>query len=167
MARIRSFKAVVDRRSCVLILGTMPGPEALRRKEYYGFPLNHFWKILPEIFGESPFHSYPEKIKFLKRNRIALWDVLRSCRREGAADQKIREEIPNDIPGLLRRFPNIETIYLNGRLAQKLFQKYFTGKVRQPVYYLPSTSPAHASLSFDSKVEKWLRVSQKFARNWC
>jgi len=53
---LRSFKPVVDENSRVLILGSMPGPEALRKRQYYGFDGNHFWKILPRLFHERARH---------------------------------------------------------------------------------------------------------------
>ena len=144
----------------------MPGPEALRRQEYYGYPQNHFWKILPQIYGENELRNYPDKLDFLKRYGIALWDVIASCEREGAADQKIRKHQPNNIPELLKKFPKIEKIFLNGRLAQALFEKHFDGQIQIPVYYLPSTSPAHASLSPSQKLEKWRAIGLR-ERNWC
>jgi G:T/U-mismatch repair DNA glycosylase len=33
---LRSFKPLINKRSRVLILGSMPGPEALRKQQYYG-----------------------------------------------------------------------------------------------------------------------------------
>ena len=144
----------------------MPGPEALRRQEYYGYPQNHFWKILPQIYGEGELRSYSDKLDFLKRYGIALWDVIASCEREGAADQKIRKHQPNNIPALLKKFPKIEKIFLNGRLAQTLFEKHFNDQIQIPVYYLPSTSPAHASLSPAQKLEKWRAIGLR-ERNWC
>ena len=86
----------------MLILGTMPGPEALRRRQYYGFPGNHFWLVIQRLFGadDRPL-SYPEKIRLLKANRIALWDVIASCRRVGASDSAITQVTPNRIPELL------------------------------------------------------------------
>ena len=143
----------------MLILGTMPGPEALRRRQYYGFPGNHFWPVIQKLFAEDdrPL-SYPEKICLLKKNRIALWDVIASCRREGASDSAIRCVIPNRIPQLLKKYPNIRTIFVNGKTAQRLFHLHFGEEVKLPVQALPSTSPAHASMSFREKLERWKAV---------
>ena len=110
---------------------------------------------VPKILQQYYKWLLGKPIEFLKKNRIAVWDVIESCRRKGAADQKIRSERPNDIPRLSRKFPNIKKIFLNGRLAQKLYQKYFDGQLSLPVYYLPSTSPANAGLSFKEKAKKW------------
>ena len=136
-------------------MGTMPGPEALRRREYYGFPGNHFWKIVPQVFGEQPPVDYPAKIRLLKRRRIAVWDVIKSCERAGASDGAIRRAKPNDIPALLRKYPNIRRVFLNGQTAKRLFRMYFGSRVGVPVETLPSTSPAHAAVSLAEKLVRW------------
>jgi hypothetical protein len=38
--------------------------------------------------------------------------VLKSCHREGSSDKNIKNSIPNDIDELLRKYPNIKTIFL-------------------------------------------------------
>ena len=129
----------MDRQSRVLILGTMPGPEALRRRQYYGFPGNHFWPILQKLFGlEDRPLSYPEKIRLLKTNRIALWDVIASCRRVGASDSAITRVTPNRVTELLKKYPNIRTVFVNGKTAERLFRLHFRDPMRLPVRGLPS-----------------------------
>lgn len=156
---LRSFKPVADRQSRVLILGTMPGPVALRRRQYYGFPGNHFWPILQGLFGQGGrLLSYPQKIRLLKENRIALWDVIASCQRVGASDSAICCVTPNQIPELLQRYPNIRKIFLNGRTAERLFKLHFGDSIRLPVRRLPSTSPAHAAISYKEKLKRWKQV---------
>ena len=159
MKRIHSFDPIVDRKSRILILGTMPGPQALRKREYYGFRFNHFWKIIAGLFGGAGEWSYAEKVRLLKQNHIALWDVLESCERVGAADSKMREMRPNDIPGLVARHPNIEAIFLNGGTAEKLFLKFFREvEEKLSITRLPSTSPAHASMPFEAKLKAWSAI---------
>lgn len=152
---LRSFEPFADKKSKILILGTMPGPMALAKQEYYGFTGNHFWKIMFRLFEVKNPLTYLEKIALLKTNRIALWDVFKSCEREGALDSKIRCEEYNDIPGLLKTYPNIKTIFLNSRTAEQNFQEQFSKSIKIPAHYLPSTSPAHASLSFEKKLKAW------------
>ncbi len=160
LERIHSFKPIVDKNSRLLILGSVPGPEALRRREYYGFPGNHFWPILFRLFAHHSCSShYSDKIKLLKNNQIALWDVLESCERPTASDHHIRHERPNDVIGLVKKFRNIERIFLNGRTAEKLYKKYFSHQVKLPIRYLPSTSPAHAAMSFEQKLERWSQIT--------
>ncbi len=150
-------------------MGSMPGPEALRKREYYGFKGNHFWRIIPDVLGASAPSSYKEKICLLRQNRIALWDVLESCTREGASDSNIRHEKPNKIVQLITKYVGIRTIFLNGKTAERMYKKYFGGLIQIPAYALPSTSPAHASISYEKKREKW-RVIVKYLSNrnlWC
>ncbi len=164
----------------MLILGTMPGPEALRRRQYYGFPGNHFWPVIQILFGDDrggTIHaaeemprrrrdaarllSYPEKLRLLKTNQIALWDVIASCQRTGASDSAITRVTPNRIPELLKRYPNIRVIFVNGKTAERLFRLYFGKEIKRPVRYLPSTSPAHAAMSFQEKLKRWRVVRER------
>ncbi|MBI3312427.1 MAG: DNA-deoxyinosine glycosylase [Candidatus Omnitrophica bacterium] len=157
---LKSFKPLVDRRSRVLILGTMPGPVALARREYYGFPGNHFWPIMARLFGAREPLAYPRKVRLLKKNRVALWDTIASCERAGASDGKIRRVAANDVPALIRRYPGIRVVFLNGRLAEKLYRKHSAHRVRLPTITLPSTSPAHAAMSFQRKLKAWSVVKK-------
>lgn len=158
---LKSFKPVVDRRSRVLILGTMPGPVALAREEYYGFPGNHFWPIVIRLFGASESLTYRQKLRLLKENQVALWDTIAHCERVGAGDGQIRCVVPNDIPALIRRYPGIQVIFLNGRLAEKLYRKHAAPKIGLPTCTLPSTSPAHAAMSFQRKLAAWRAVKRE------
>lgn len=158
---LRCFPPIADRRSRILILGTMPGPESLRKKEYFGFKHNQFWKIMRGTFGVERELNYAEKKRLLLRNRIALWDVVGSCEREGAADHKIRNVAPNPVDRLLRRYSGIRTILFDGKTAEKLFRRHFPGLAHVPAYYLPSTSPAHASLSYEVKFARWCTMIRK------
>jgi hypoxanthine-DNA glycosylase len=166
---LRCFAPFADERSRVLVLGTMPGPTALEIQEYYGFPGNHFWKIIPAILGEPAPKDYAEKKALLKKRRIALWDVIGTCTREGALDSAIRRAAPNDIPALLEKFPGIHAIFLNGKTAEALYRKYFGGVIHLVAHALPSTSPAYASMTFEKKREGWKKLLPYLEnRNpWC
>lgn len=169
MQTLKSFRPVADVRSRILILGSMPGPMALEKREYYGFPGNHFWKIVPELLGEKDPVDYPKRIALLRDRRIALWDVIRSCTRRGAADSTIRCVVPNDIPRLIKKYPDIRTIFLNGTTAESLYRRHFGDVIRIPAYRLPSTSPAHASMPYAKKLEAWRSILPYLEnRNpWC
>ena len=159
-----SFEPLVNRRSRVLILGSMPGPEALRKQQYYGFSGNHFWKIIPALVGTPVSERYEDRKRLILTHHLALWDVLRSCVRPGALDSAIRNPVPNDIPGLLKRYPNIVAIFINGQFAYKMFMKNYGDTVDLPVEVLPSTSPAHASITLAEKAKRWSSIL-KFAAN--
>ena len=156
--RVRSLDPLIDENSRILILGTMPGPESLRRKQYYANPGNQFWKIMYRVLGESnaPPSDYMERINFLKKNGVALWDVLENCEREGASDSSIRNGKPNDFKTLLRQYPTLQRIFFNGKTAEYFFKKCASSEsaLVQPAV-LPSTSSANARMSADEKVRSW------------
>ena len=158
---LRSFEPFADARSRVLVLGTMPGPEALRKREYYGFAGNHFWRIMIDLFAPGRTLAYPEKIELLRRSRIAVWDVLAACERAGAADSAIRNAVPTDIPGLLARRPGIRTIFFNGTTSARLFARFHGTGIALPNFLLPSTSPANASIPYARKLELWAKVAER------
>ena len=97
MERIFGLAPVVGDAPKVLILGSMPSVESLRKQEYYGNKRNHFWKIIFQLFDSHEQLEYEAKIAFLKEKNIALWDVLYSCHREGSLDSNIKDEEPNKI----------------------------------------------------------------------
>jgi len=150
---IYSFPPISDSRSKVLILGTMPGKESLRKNEYYGHPQNAFWKILFKLYN-IPFSSdYRFKVEMLLQNGIALWDVLQTCERQSSLDTDIKMEGPNDLRAFLSAHPGISKIFFNGKGAARYFAKYFSG-TSLPNQVLPSTSPAHA-VKWEEKLEIW------------
>ncbi len=162
---LRSFKPFVDEDSRVLILGSMPGPQALRKRQFYGFDGNHFWHIIPKLFNQERPADYKDRLALVKKNRIALWDVLYSCERVSALDSDIRNIKANKIPELLKKFPNIQAIFINGKFAYNTFIKTHGKAVTSPVFYLPSTSPAHATMTFDEKLEKWSVIKKWIKEN--
>jgi double-stranded uracil-DNA glycosylase len=139
----------------------MPGPVALKRKQYYGFPGNHFWPIVADVLGEKRTADYAARRRMVLDNGLALWDVFASCAREGAADAAILEERLNDVPGLVRRYPGLRAVFLNGGAAAAAFEKNFAARVRLPRFRMPSTSPAHASMDLAAKRRRW-RALLKF-----
>ena len=150
-----SFEPIVDKSSKVLILGTLPGPESLRLGQYYAYTNNQFWVILYNVFEETvAAAAYSKKLSFLHKHEIALWDVFYSAERQGALDAAIKNEVPNDIPGLITAYPNITRILLNGRKAEKTFRIYCPN-ININAVYVPSTSPAYAKMSLEDKVRTW------------
>ncbi|WP_244140792.1 DNA-deoxyinosine glycosylase [Kaistella flava (ex Peng et al. 2021)] len=124
MNRISSFPPIVSKNSKILILGSVPGVKSLEMQEYYAHPQNKFWRILFELFQEEFTTEYVEKIEFLKRNDIAVWDVIDSCERKGSLDTEIKNENHHNILQLLEDFPSIKVIFCN-RNPLKLWLKSF------------------------------------------
>ena len=145
-----SFPPLIDEEAEILILGTMPGNDSLRLGQYYASSNNSFWKIINALFNENKgFADYKEKVDCLKKNHIALWDVLSSCNREGSADSNIQKEKLNDIDGLLRGYSNIQKIVFNGK---KPSEYYIPKKIKYVV--AESTSNANAK-KIGVKIKNW------------
>ncbi|OGS91234.1 MAG: DNA-deoxyinosine glycosylase [Gallionellales bacterium GWA2_60_18] len=164
MMRITSFAPVGDADAQVLILGSMPGKRSLEQQQYYAHPHNAFWRIMGELAGAHPQLPYAERLRALQAARIALWDVLASCMREGSLDADICAEQANDFAAFFARHPRITRVYFNGAKAEQSFRKSVLGKRGLPLlefHRLPSTSPAHAGMSYAQKLEAWRVVMQR------
>ena len=147
---IHPFKPVIFKESRVLILGSFPSVKSREVDFYYGNKNNRFFKILEVIFDEKIDESKEAKIDFLKRHKIALFDVVKSCEIVGSSDSSLSVKEVNDIGKLIEN-TDVEKILLNGKKAFEIFQKYIKiDKVKY--FYIPSSSPANASFSLDRLV---------------
>lgn len=154
---IRSFEPIATPKARVLILGSMPGVASLEAKQYYAHPHNVFWRIMGELVGAGPEKSYEERTRILKSHGIAVWDVLQSCIRPGSLDADIRDEVPNDFASFFASHQCIRHIGLNGGKSTASFRRHAARHCPPDVMVttLPSTSPAHAALSFTEKCALW------------
>jgi TDG/mug DNA glycosylase family protein len=164
--RKQGFPPIADERAVTLILGSMPSEASLKKQQYYGHPRNAFWKIMAELFGFEQAASYAKRGAALKQNRIAVWDVLQACERQGSLDSAIVDSsiTENNFVDFFQRHPNIRRVFFNGAKAEKEFIKRvlptLTEQQKAFAYKkLPSTSPAMASLSYEEKLREWSRVA--------
>jgi TDG/mug DNA glycosylase family protein len=152
---------VADKKSRVLILGSMPGVASLRAQQYYAHPQNAFWPIMGDLVGASPDLPYARRLTTLKKAGIALWDVLACCFRGGSLDSAIVGEELNDLAGFLAAHPGIARIGFNGAKAAESFARG-VDRTTLPkglsLVRLPSTSPAHAGMSRQKKLAAWRAV---------
>lgn len=160
---IHSFAPIADEHAEILILGSMPGDASLAAGQYYAHKQNAFWGIMAELLRFDPEISYTAKIQALRSKRIALWDVLHSCKRSGSSDSMIETgtQIANDFPAFFRIHRNITHIYFNGTKADICFKKLVAPKIESGIFRytrLPSTSPANASIPFERKLEAWRTI---------
>lgn len=161
MSKCKSFKPQVNNKSRILILGSMPGIKSLEMQEYYAHPQNRFWKVMGFLCNSKELYNmeYENRIEILLNNNFALWDVIKSCEREGSLDSNIEKEIPNKIPALLKKYKNIKVICLNGNKSYSAFKKYFPELLTlYKCYKMPSTSPANAKFNLETLCNEWKTI---------
>lgn len=164
MSFVHSFAPVSDPSAKVLILGSMPGKASLLADQYYAHPRNAFWLIMGHLVGASLDLPYEARLVRLKASGIALWDVLKSCYRESSLDSDIDEStiVPNDFERFFSTHTQITQIFFNGGKAEASFRRYvqpILGHTMIRTQRLPSTSPAHASISLEQKLQAWSAVT--------
>ena len=168
MVHLHSFPPIGTAGAHLLILGTMPGRVSLREQQYYAHPRNAFWKITGEVLGFNAESVYEERTSLLSASGIALWDVLKSCTREGSLDSAIDMDtiVPNDFRTFFAAHPHIRRICFNGAKAHDLYRKYVQPLLAEQAgmnyVRLPSTSPANATLPFAEKVRAWRVIATDF-----
>lgn len=148
------IEPVWDENSKILILGTFPSVKSRQNQFFYGHPQNRFWRIIAKLYNSELPQTKEEKKALLLTNKIAIWDVIKSCEIKGSADSTIKNVIPNDI-NLLLENSHIEKIFVNGSKALKLYQKYLFPITKVEATLLPSTSPANAIYSIEKLCAVW------------
>ena len=148
------FPPLYNKDSKILILGSFPSVKSREQMFFYGHPQNRFWKVISAVFECGEPETIEEKKKVLLKNRIALWDVIASCEISGSSDSSIKNVKVNDLSVILKE-ADIKQIFVNGKTAEKYFEKYTKAQINRDAICLPSTSPANAVWSVDRLVEKW------------
>ncbi|HZW13309.1 MAG TPA: DNA-deoxyinosine glycosylase [Noviherbaspirillum sp.] len=119
--------------------------------------LNQFWRLLSAVLNEDLVAlPYEQRLQRLLARRIGLWDVLAACAREGSLDTAIRQAQANDFAVLKHQCPQLRRICFNGKTSGK-FESHFADAGFETLV-LPSSSPAHASLSFEQKLGIWKNI---------
>lgn len=153
---------MVDARTRLLILGSLPGEQSLAKQEYYGNRQNKFWLLMSEVIGvELVPLDYPSRLSTLLDHGVGLWDVVAEAHRPGSLDSRIRDRNDNDLLGLLATLPNLTTIAFNGGTAAKVGLKVLGEQaLHYRIVLLPSSSPAY-TMAYDEKSRRWqvLRVT--------
>lgn len=151
----------------LLILGSLPGAESLRRGEYYAHPRNRFWDIVETLFAIPRAVPYAERLTRLGTCGVGLWDVVARGRRRGSLDAGIDTATveANDFAALFAAQPALTDVCFNGQKAAALYRKLVLPQLspahaRLVYHTLPSTSPAHAALSAADKYRRWAAVLQ-------
>jgi double-stranded uracil-DNA glycosylase len=148
----------------VLILGSAPSVLSLQKQEYYGNPHNAFWPLMAESLGRAGAEDYAARTQMLLEARIALWDVLASAERPGSLDASIvaTTAVVNDFEAFFAGHPQVRAVFFNGRTARAFWDREVEGRQALPaglaLTTLPSTSPAHTTLTRAKKLEVWRQV---------
>lgn len=158
----RCFPPIARRDAHTLILGSLPGRKSLEAQQYYAHPRNAFWPLMARIFEFDPASSYAERTRLLERHGIALWDVFAAAERPGSLDSDIVHATAeaNDFRDFFHAHPGVRRVFFNGRKSEEIFRRRVLPLIaadfpRLEYHGLPSTSPAHAGMSFADKLARW------------
>ncbi|MNS42634.1 Uracil DNA glycosylase superfamily protein [compost metagenome] len=160
MSKAKSALApIADDRTCVLILGSLPGDASLKAAQYYAHPRNAFWPLIGGLLGEAlPALPYEARLERLKARGVGLWDVIASAERSGSLDAAIRSPEAADLHGLASGLPHLRAVAFNGGLAAKLGRRILADLDDVALIDLPSSSPAHAR-PLEEKRQAWSALS--------
>lgn len=148
---------VFNEHSRVLILGSFPSVKSRETQFFYGHPQNRFWKVLAAVYERQVPQTIEEKRALLLECGIALWDVIASCEIEGSADSTIKNAVPNDVERILD-IADIRCIFVNGKTAEKYYNRYLRERLGREAVCLPSTSPANAAWSMERLIGQWKQI---------
>lgn len=139
----------------VLVLGNMPSVMSLTSGQYYGNPRNAFWRITGSLFGFGAEEPYAQRVAALCAHRVAVWDVLRSCRRVGSLDSAVERDsmVANDFAAFFAAHRTLERLVFNGAAAESNYRR-LVGPPLMPSLRAPSTSPAQ-TMSYEDKLTAW------------
>lgn len=169
---IQGFPPIENENAEILILGSMPSEESLRAQQYYAHPRNAFWPMMMELLCGELDLDYDERAKLLIANRIALWDTLRTCVRNGSLDSAIVDTSieTNDFNTFFRKHKKLRHIFFNGQKSRQVYNKYVMPVLSQPFQgiefsVLPSSSPAMARLDRKQKTDAWRVILDALGSN--
>ena len=158
-----TFEPIFDKNSEILVLGSFPSVKSRENNFYYAHPQNRFWRVVASVYSCPVPKTVEEKKNMLLSNKIAVWDVIKSCEITGSADSTIKSVIPNDLSEILS-VADIKKIYANGKSAQSLYNKYIKKNTGFDIISLPSTSPANAAYSLEKLIKEW-KIINEYNRN--
>lgn len=157
---VHPFAPIIDANTRILFLGSFPSIASFEHSFYYAHSRNAFWPIMEMIF-QVTLPDNEAKITFCRAHKIGLWDVIGVCERKNSSDTNLKGIVPNDFEALSQTYPNITAIGFTGKKAYELFEKHFKHTAIEKVL-LPSTSPAHASMSREDKTEFYKAFIEKY-----
>ncbi len=148
------FKAIYNKDSKILILGSFPSVKSREQKFFYGHPQNRFWKVMAAVLNEKIPETIEEKKSMMLAHGIALWDVIASCEITGSSDSSIENVVPNDLSPIFNK-GKILKVFCNGSKSFELYEKNTFPITKIKAEKLPSTSPANASWNLEKLIKEW------------
>ena len=157
----KGLTPIINEDTRILILGSLPSDESIRKQQYYGNPGNDIWKLIREVIGEDiTALDYESKIQKLQEHKIGIWDVLFASERDGSMDSNINNEEINDFSNLKNVAPNLRLICFNGKKAGEFEDTFREYGIKTKV--LPSSSGANRRYS-DKRIMEWQSIANSIA----
>lgn len=155
MNRKSAFAPVVNKRTRLLVLGSLPGDASMKAAQYYAHPQNGFWRLIGGVIDRDLVAlPYEDRLEALKAAGVGLWDVIASAERPGSLDAAIRSPEAADLRGLIASLPDLRAVAFNGATAAKTGRRVLAGLEGFARFDLPSSSPAHTRPIVE-KAEAW------------
>ena len=154
---VHPIPPLYGKNSKTLILGSFPSVKSREAEFFYGHPQNRFWVVIAAVLGKEKPKTIEEKKRLILENDLALWDVIGSCEIVGSADSTISNVTANDLSVIISN-SSVDRIFVNGKTAEKYYNKYTYPKTGIKAVCLPSTSPANAAWNFEKLVDAWKSI---------
>lgn len=155
----RSFPPVVDLKTRLIVLGSLPGEESLARAQYYANPRNHFWRLIGAVIGSDLVAlGYEARLEAMLAAGVGLWDTVGAATRRGSLDGNIRLDRANDLATLVASLPRLRAVGFNGGKSAALGMPQLAERTDLKLIPLPSSSPAYTR-PFEEKLEAWMKLA--------
>ncbi len=157
---VHNLNPIISKESTILILGSFPSKISREDGFYYANKMNRFWKVIYRIYNVNYIEenlTVSKKKEIILKNKLALFDIVKSCLISNSSDSSIKDVKYNDIVNLIKDC-KIKYIIANGNKAYELIEKYqkeIGSNFLPPIIKLPSTSSANSKISLDKLVEEY------------
>jgi hypoxanthine-DNA glycosylase len=157
--RKAGLSPVIDDKTEVLILGSLPSDVSLAKGQYYANPSNDFWKLIGQVLNQNVVTmSYECRVETLKDHGIGLWDIYHHCVRPGSMDKDITDSELNDFGALRTTCPQLALVCFNGQKAGESEQRLRS--LGYVTLVLPSSSGANRR-NQEERLRCWSAIRQK------
>lgn len=107
--------------------------------------------------------AYAERLAQLLSAHVGLWDAIAIAERRGSLDGAIRNAAANTLADLVASLPTLRAVAFNGAKAAAIGRKELGQPDGLALIDLPSSSPAHARVSFEGKLAAWMALKPYLA----